>query len=120
MACRTGVCGMRRFDGHGASSYRPTNPEAAKEQSAALRSLLAERERQDAGLFGSVQKATTLQNQTAAHRQKDGIVAVLTASTYSQKASEETAPTYSLSDAGSKTAGASWDSSEQETPSQDE
>jgi hypothetical protein len=58
MACRTGVCGMRRFDGHGASSYRPTNPEAAKEQSAALRSLLAERERQDAGLFGSVQKAT--------------------------------------------------------------
>ena len=91
MACRTGVCGMRRFDGHGASSYRPTNPEAAKEQSTALRNLLAERERQDAGLFGSVQqetvKATTIVAQTVS-KQKE--------------APEETGPPYSLSDAGSK------------------
>ena len=79
---------MRRFDGHGASSYRPTNPEAAKEQSAALRALLAERERQDAGLFGSGAVQTN---------QKD---VVQTTSSQKETAPEETGPTYSLSDAG--------------------
>ena len=85
---------MRRFDGHGSSSYRPTNPEVAKQQSAALRNLLAERERQDAGLFGSTQQITA---QTAANEK----IVVLATTTYSQKAGpEETGPTYSLSDAG--------------------
>ena len=98
MACRTGVCGMRRFDGHGASSYRPTNPEAAKEQSAALRALLAERERQDAGLFGSGAVQTNQKDvvQTTSS-QKD---VVQTTSSQKETAPEETGPTYSLSDAG--------------------
>lgn len=86
---------MRRFDGHGSSSYRPTNPEVAKQQSAALRNLLAERERQDAGLFGSTQQITA---QTAANEKI--VVLATTTTTYSQKAApEETGPTYSLSDA---------------------
>ena len=42
---------MRRFDGHGSSSYRPTNPEAAKEMKSAMSRMLMERERQDKGLF---------------------------------------------------------------------
>ena len=93
---------MRRFDGHGTSSYRPTNPEVAKQQSAALRNLLAERERQDAGLFGSTQQITA---QTAAN-EKIVVLATTTTTTtttttYNQKAApEETGPTYSLSDAG--------------------
>ena len=88
---------MRRFDGHGSSSYRPTNPEVAKQQSAALRTLLAERERQDAGLFGSAQKEPVVVTQQITEK---------TAATYNHKvvvlnkAPEETGPTYSLSDAG--------------------
>ena len=93
---------MRRFDGHGASSYRPTNPEVAKQQSAALRTLLAERERQDAGLFGSVQNAPVPQSSTA---RTVTTTTATTATIYNQKeAPEETGPTYSLSDAGSKIA----------------
>jgi hypothetical protein len=42
---------MRRFDGHGSSSYRPTNPEAARQMNSAMEQMLAERQRQDAGLF---------------------------------------------------------------------
>ena len=92
---------MRRFDGHGSSSYRPTNPEVAKQQSAALRNLLAERERQDAGLFGSAQKEPAAE-QVAKTQQ----ITEHTAATYNHKvvvlnkAPEETGPTYSLSDAG--------------------
>ena len=103
MACRTGVCGMRRFDGHGSSSYRPTNPEVAKQQSAALRNLLAERERQDAGLFGSAQEVPVVVASQAAKTQQ---ITEKTAATYNHKvvvlnkAPEETGPTYSLSDAG--------------------
>lgn len=93
---------MRRFDGHGSSSYRPTNPEVAKQQSAALRNLLAERERQDAGLFGSAQKEPVTQQITAQTAANEKIVVLATTTTtYSQKAApEETGPTYSLSDAG--------------------
>ena len=115
---------MRRFDGHGASSYRPTNPEAAKQQSSALRALLAERERQDAGLFGSVQQAPTqsvpvanqqvttkvvsnqqVTGQPVPNQQVTTTVApnqqvTTTVVPNQQKAPEETGPTYSLSDAG--------------------
>ena len=96
---------MRRFDGHGSSSYRPTNPEVAKQQSAALRNLLAERERQDAGLFGSAQKEPVVEQVVKTQQ-----ITEQTAATYNHKvvvlnkAPEETGPTYSLSDAGSKTA----------------
>ena len=66
MACSTGRCALRRFEGHGTSNYRPTNPEASKQQRADLERLIAERNRQDAGLFtassvpsGSVPKTVT-------------------------------------------------------------
>ena len=95
---------MRRFDGHGASSYRPTNPEVAKQQSAALRNLLAERERQDAGLFGSVQQAPTqsvpVANQEGTTKVAPNQQVTTTVAPNQQKAPEETGPTYSLSDAG--------------------
>ena len=42
---------MRRFDGHGSGNYRPTNPEAARQMNSAMEQMLAERQRQDAGLF---------------------------------------------------------------------
>jgi len=94
---------MRRFDGHGASSYRPTNPEVAKQQSAALRNLLAERERQDAGLFGSAQKEPVAEQ--AAKTQQ---ITEKTAALYNHKVvlnkvpEEESGPCYSLSDSNGK------------------
>jgi hypothetical protein len=49
---------MRRFDGHGSSSYRPTNPEAARQMNSAMEQMLAERQRQDAGLFKTEELGT--------------------------------------------------------------
>ena len=43
MACPTGRCALRRFDGHGTGSYRPTNSALAAEGEARLAALLAER-----------------------------------------------------------------------------
>jgi len=96
---------MRRFDGHGASSYRPTNPEAAKEQSTALRNLLAERERQDAGLFGSVQKETVKATTVTTQQ-----ITAQTAAAYNHKVvvldqrvpEEASGPCYSLSESNGK------------------
>ena len=51
MACSTGRCALRRFDGHGTSSYRPTNPEMAREFQSRMDQLLADRSRQDQGVF---------------------------------------------------------------------
>lgn len=51
MACGTNRCALRRFDGHGSSSYRPSNPEAAKVFNDGMQGLLAERARQDSGIF---------------------------------------------------------------------
>ena len=51
MACGTNRCALRRFEGHGSSSYRPTNPEAAKVFNDGMQGLLAERARQDSGIF---------------------------------------------------------------------
>ena len=50
MACSTGRCALRRFDGHG-SSYRPTNPEVAREFQSRLDQLMAARGQQDQGVF---------------------------------------------------------------------
>ena len=44
-------CGLRRFDGHGTSSYRPTNPAATKEMESAFSKMMRERELQDSGCF---------------------------------------------------------------------
>jgi len=61
---------MRRFDGHGSSSYRPTNPEAARQMNSAMEQMLAERQRQDAGLFkteeATVATVATVTGSTAA------------------------------------------------------
>lgn len=51
MSCGTNRCALRRFDGHGSSSYRPSNPEAAKAFNTGLEAMMAERARQDAGIF---------------------------------------------------------------------
>jgi hypothetical protein len=51
MACGTNRCALRRFEGHGSSSYRPSNPEAAKVFNDGMQGLLAERARQDSGIF---------------------------------------------------------------------
>jgi hypothetical protein len=51
MSCGTNRCALRRFDGHGSSSYRPSNPEATKAFNSSVQSMLAERARQDAGIF---------------------------------------------------------------------
>ena len=45
-------CGLRRFDGHGTSSYRPTNTAATKEMESAFHRMMREREAQDKGCFG--------------------------------------------------------------------
>lgn len=47
MACPTGRCALRRFDGHGTNTYRPTNPEAAREFNSNLERMMAERSQQD-------------------------------------------------------------------------
>ena len=46
-------CGLRRFDGHGTSSYRPTNTAATKEMESAFSRMMREREQQDKGCFTS-------------------------------------------------------------------
>jgi hypothetical protein len=46
-------CGLRRFDGHGTSSYRPTNPEAKKEMETAYQRMMRLRDQQDRGVFSS-------------------------------------------------------------------
>ena len=102
MACSTGRCALRRFEGHGTSNYRPTNPEASKQQGAALERLIAERNRQDAGLFtvssassGTVPKTVTTNTVTT--------VTTNTVATVATVAVPTSAPSldkfYSLSDA---------------------
>jgi hypothetical protein len=51
MSCGTNRCALRRFDGHGSSSYRPSNPEATKAFNSSIQAMLAERARQDSGIF---------------------------------------------------------------------
>jgi hypothetical protein len=47
MACPTGRCALRRFDGHGSGSYRPINKTLANENETRLANLLANRESLD-------------------------------------------------------------------------
>lgn len=47
MACPTGRCALRRFDGHGSGSYRPNNQALANENETRLANLLAARENLD-------------------------------------------------------------------------
>ena len=51
MSCGTFKCGLRRFDGHGTSSFRPVNPEKIRQFNVSVEAMMAERARQDAGIF---------------------------------------------------------------------
>ena len=51
MSCGANRCALRRFDGHGSSSYRPTNPEVAREFQSRLDQMMAARGQQDQGVF---------------------------------------------------------------------
>jgi len=55
-------CGLRRFDGHGTSSYRPINTAATKEMESAYSKMMRLREQQDAGNFsvGTVELKTVI------------------------------------------------------------
>jgi hypothetical protein len=44
-------CGLRRFDGHGTSSYRPTNTAATKEMETAYSRMMRLRDQQDRGEY---------------------------------------------------------------------
>jgi hypothetical protein len=63
MACPTNRCALRRFDGHGTNSYRPTNPEVQRQFDSSLQNLIAQRERQDKGIFGSQPSQTQAQSE---------------------------------------------------------
>lgn len=64
--CGPFKCGLRRFDGHGVSSYRPTNPEAVRQFNSSYEAMIAERTRQDSGVFqaSTIQQNTIQQNTT--------------------------------------------------------
>ena len=47
MACNTGRCALRRFDGHGSGSYRPSNSGLASENEKKLAEILALRKEMD-------------------------------------------------------------------------
>ncbi len=56
MACNTNRCALRRFDGHGSGSYRPSNSGLAKEAENNLAAMIAARNKLDSDLGLSVQK----------------------------------------------------------------
>jgi hypothetical protein len=56
MACNTNRCALRRFDGHGSGSYRPSNSGLAKENENNLAAMIAARNRLDSDLGLSIQK----------------------------------------------------------------
>jgi hypothetical protein len=93
---------MRRFDGHGSSSYRPTNPEAAKEMKSAMSRMLMERERQDKGLFGQKDSQTEIRTTELKVPEKTTIIKLYkpekTEKTETKDTSQSTEQFYSLSD----------------------
>lgn len=56
MACNTNRCALRRFDGHGSGSYRPSNSGLAKENENNLAAIIAARNQMDSDLGISGQK----------------------------------------------------------------
>jgi hypothetical protein len=56
MACNTGRCALRRFDGHGSGSYRPSNSALASENEKNLAALMSARNKLDSDLGFSGQK----------------------------------------------------------------
>ena len=81
-------CGLRRFDGHGTSSYRPTNTAATKEMESAFSRMMREREQQDAGCFTKQEcSAEVVQKEIQKEAPKK-----------EEKTKEPEGPCYSLSD----------------------
>lgn len=64
MACPTGRCALRRFDGHG-TPYKQTNTAASKQMADSLARMMAERELQDAGVFQRNSKNVVLESPVA-------------------------------------------------------
>ncbi len=98
MACSTNRCALRRFDGHGSSSYRPSNPEAAREFTSRMDQMLAERTRQDQGVF----VAPTPPMTAPAHQALSPAKQALSPAKQAQFAQLQTHPVtcYPLSDSG--------------------
>lgn len=86
-------CALRRFDGHGATSYRPTNSEATAQFSSNLAALMAERERQDAGIFQPSSLLSSLPTPQQCHVNTVNVQPVV---------SKEPTEYYALSDASSR------------------
>lgn len=88
MSCGTNRCALRRFDGHGSSSYRPSNQEATKSFNLSVQAMLAERARQDSGIFTplSVQPSLPIPTTTVLSKSE------------TSKLKDETIVYYSLSD----------------------
>jgi hypothetical protein len=81
-------CGLRRFDGHGTSSYRPTNTAATKEMESAFSRMMREREQQDRGCFGLVKEELPVLEEKAVKKEE-----------VKQESEEPKGNCYSLSDA---------------------
>jgi hypothetical protein len=93
MACPTGRCAMRRFDGHGTNSYRPTDTEAVRQFKSSLDTMMAERAKQDSGIF-----ETAPAGAPASYPPFIPIIPKGTISILSNESSKEKSEYYSLSD----------------------
>ena len=69
MSCGANRCALRRFDGHGSSSYRPTNPEVAREFQSRMDQMMAARGQQDQGVFVAPTPASPHLQQTQTQTQ---------------------------------------------------
>jgi hypothetical protein len=94
-------CGLRRFDGHGTSSYRPTNTAATKEMESAFSKMMRERELQDSGCF-SKQNAQNTQNAQAVEPVKQVQLTQISKKGQESQERELMGECYSLSDSPSK------------------
>jgi hypothetical protein len=86
---------MRRFDGPGSSCYRPTNTEASQQMKSAMDRMLAERERQDKGLFSGSSSTSV---QTAEPTEKPAIIKMYKPTENKQLENGPSEQFYSLSD----------------------
>ena len=95
MSCGANRCALRRFDGHGSSSYRPLNSEATTVFNTSVQAMMAERARQDSGIFSSpipiVQPVQQPMSQPPIIQQNP-----------STQSTQSTQPFYSLSDSTMK------------------
>ena len=93
-------CGLRRFDGHGTSSYRPTNTAATKEMESAFSKMMRERELQDSGCFG--RQSQQLQQSQAIEPVKQVQLTQIPQKELKEQESEQSVgECYSLSDSSS-------------------